>query len=223
MGELTKSEKSELERCEKAVQNGFYAMGAALLIIRDKHLYRADYPTFEEYCDRRWDLKQSRAYQMIESAKIVDGVADESSTNGGTLPSNERQTRALAEVEPDRRKEVWKETVQDTNGKPTSAAIAKKAEQIGALKPNRNKAPDAGHRTQQAAAQRAAVSSFEPDVDGFMEDFDILAAPEIDFEEALSAIQSLMEWLEAKKFSGDRVTNRWVARNLHSILCALEA
>jgi hypothetical protein len=68
---LSVSEQAELvcreARLERNIR-AFLEAGQDLLYIRDNRLYRSNYATFEEYCDQRWYLKQSRAYQLMDAA-----------------------------------------------------------------------------------------------------------------------------------------------------------
>ena len=62
-------------------------------------LYRAEYATFEEYCDKKWNISAGRARQLIRAARLADRLLAESKngTNGTALalPQNERQARAV--------------------------------------------------------------------------------------------------------------------------------
>lgn len=111
---LSTTEADELRSLETAIERGlqtFVEVGNALMTIRDSRLYRAEYRTFEEYCQQRWQLKQSRAYQMIDAAKVVGGL--ESSTIVELLPTNEAQARPLTRLEPEEQVSVWQEVVQN--------------------------------------------------------------------------------------------------------------
>ncbi|MEU3096581.1 hypothetical protein ABZ690_17735, partial [Streptomyces sp. NPDC006967] len=65
---LTSDEHASLTENEAVIERGiktFYEVGTALADIRDRKLYRADYGTFEEYAEKRWQMSRRRAYQMI--------------------------------------------------------------------------------------------------------------------------------------------------------------
>ena len=51
-------------------------------------------------------VKQSRAYQFMDSAKVVGNL--QSSTIVELLPINESQARPLASLEPEEQVEAWK-------------------------------------------------------------------------------------------------------------------
>lgn len=119
---LTPAEETTLADCEQAIERGmltFVEVGAALGFIRDSRLYRATHETFEAYCADRWGFTGRRGRQLIEAAEI-----------GTIVPvENEGQARELAKVPETDREDVWRETVEQTNGKPTAAAVAEVAEQ----------------------------------------------------------------------------------------------
>lgn len=125
---LTASESSALAEHEAVIERGiktFYEVGTALADIRDRKLYRADYGTFEEYAEQRWQMSRRRAYQMIEAAGVVQNFSH-SEINA---PATESQARELSRVPEPERPDVWRETVERTGGKPTAAAVRETYEQ----------------------------------------------------------------------------------------------
>lgn len=135
---LTKNEQERLTSLETTIERGksaFIEVGQALAEIRDLKLYKATHKSFEVYSQDRWGFTDRHAKRLIESAKIVEEV------RGGPIghvPSNEAQARELADVEPERRQEVWKEAVSrapvDDKGKPkvTASLIREVAEETAA-------------------------------------------------------------------------------------------
>lgn len=97
--------------------NTFVEVGTALLAIREERLYRQDFATFEKYCRGRWSFGRQRAQQLIEAAAVVQDFGQEK------VQPNESQARELGRVPEPERAEVWRETVERTNGKPTAAAV----------------------------------------------------------------------------------------------------
>jgi hypothetical protein len=115
-------EAQALAEREAVIERGlatFVDVGTALAEIRDDRLYRASFPTFEDYCRGRWNLSRAHAYRMIDAAAAVSPIGD----MGLPLPANESQARELAHVPAEDRADVWAQTVERTNGKPTAAAI----------------------------------------------------------------------------------------------------
>lgn len=105
----------------------FVEVGGALAEIRETRLYRAEFVTFEEYCQRRWYMNASRARQLIASAQVVAAV--ESVTT--VTPANEAQTRPLASLEPEQQREVWKEAVETApEGKVSAKHVAQTVERV---------------------------------------------------------------------------------------------
>lgn len=124
---LTASESTALAEHEAVIERGiktFYEVGMALADIRNRKLYRADYGTFEEYAEKRWQMSRPRAYELMAAAEVVSGMPDT------VQPvANARQASELARVPEPERAEVWAETVERTEGKPTAAAVRETYEQ----------------------------------------------------------------------------------------------
>lgn len=99
---LKRSEQELLASLESKIQAGqktFIEVGLALAEIRDSRLYRAQFKTFEEYCQGKWGWNSSRARQLIAAAEIAKTVTIVTLTNEG-------QARQLGKVSPDQRDEV---------------------------------------------------------------------------------------------------------------------
>jgi hypothetical protein len=115
---------------EKVIEQGlagFVEVGLALLAIRDGKKYRhAGYATFEDYCQRRWNMTRKRGYDLMAAAETV---AELSPMGDIPQPQSERQVRPLRAVDPAERAEVWAEAVEAADGgqptaKQVEAAIA---------------------------------------------------------------------------------------------------
>ena len=109
---------ADLTVCEQIIERGlgtFVEVGQALVRIRNGRLYRADFPTFETYCESRWSMSRRRAYQLIEAADVCTVVHTE----------NEAQARELAPLrdQPEAMKAAYEKASEATGGKPTAAAI----------------------------------------------------------------------------------------------------
>lgn len=91
---ITSDESTELTRLEQIVERdikAFISAGAALLEIKDRRLYRENYPDFASYCRHRWRFGASHAYRLIAAAEVADNVPVES----------EREARELVGLEKD--------------------------------------------------------------------------------------------------------------------------
>jgi hypothetical protein len=68
--------------------------------------------TVEDYCQRRWGWKRSRAEQLITAASVANELAA-SVTTVTEAPMNERQARELARLPEEQRAEVWSRAVEE--------------------------------------------------------------------------------------------------------------
>jgi len=111
--QLDALEQSALDQCEAVIEQGlrtFVDVGNALLTIRDDRLYRREYWTFEEYCEKRWEFSNRRANQFIEAAMTIATL--------GTMvpelaaPAVERQVRPLTSLPPEQQAAAWRRAVE---------------------------------------------------------------------------------------------------------------
>ncbi len=101
---LDGSQESSLQDLEAVIEQGlkiFLKVGAALLSIRDRRLYREDFPTFEDYCRERWGWSKTHVNRQIDAAKVVQNL-----TPIGVKPQNEAQARELTRLTPDQQRTV---------------------------------------------------------------------------------------------------------------------
>jgi len=120
---LAPLEHDRLSACEETIESGlktFTDVGNALLVIRDERLYRAKYGTFEDYCQKRWNMERRHAYRLIDSAEVVRNVSNWTQTT----PDSESVARPLTGLSPDVQREVWQEAVDTApNGKVTAKHV----------------------------------------------------------------------------------------------------
>ena len=119
--DLTVSEAERLDACEQVIERGlatFVDVGTALLEVRDSRLYRMTYPTFEAYCEARWNMARNYANKLVTAAQVVNGLG----TNVPILPANEAQARELSGLAPDEQRAVWAEAVATAPGGKVTAA-----------------------------------------------------------------------------------------------------
>lgn len=127
MTALAPSEVAELRQHETAIERGlqtFYEVGTALLAIRDKRLYRADYSTFEDYCRERWQMGRNYVNKLITAAEVVTNLGTNVPILPTTLPTTESQARELLGLDKEAQRLAW-EVVQQTApaGKVTAAHV----------------------------------------------------------------------------------------------------
>jgi hypothetical protein len=143
---ISEAEAQELRRLEATVERGlraFWEIGQALRQIQDQRLYRQDYKNFEEYCITRWEMSRRSAYQLIEAASVYENVRH----GAQILPANERQTRPLTILPPEKQREAWNKAVSTApSGKVTSVHVAQVAKEYrqGSVvtKPSKKKTPN---------------------------------------------------------------------------------
>jgi hypothetical protein len=118
---ISTTEQDQLTEHEAVIERGlatFVEVGTALTAIHDQQLYRASHATFQDYCRERWSLSRPRAYELMAAAEVMSAIPD-------TLPAPENagQAVALARVPEAERVEVWAAVLDETDGKPTAAAV----------------------------------------------------------------------------------------------------
>lgn len=73
-GPLGDDERALLTACENAIdgfRRAFISAGKALQNVRDRRLYRDDFPTFDEYCRDRWSMTRIQADRFIREWPIA--------------------------------------------------------------------------------------------------------------------------------------------------------
>ena len=163
MEPISVAESARLNELEKTIKDGlrtFVAVGTALAEIRDSRLYRAEYPSFDNYVQAALGIKKSYAYQIIESAgaaKSVSAIAD---------IKNEAQARELARVPEPRRVEV----LAAAGDQPTARGIKEAAVEVLAPNPKRKytkrnlpavSGPPAGSANARSAVTPPAADSLQ--------------------------------------------------------------
>jgi hypothetical protein len=165
---LSMHEQSTLETYERTIEAGlktFLEVGNALLAIRDGKLYRATYATFEAYCQQRWELKQSRAYQLMDAAEVVETLKRSTSESSTIveLPANEAQARPLATLPPAAQVEVWREAVETA---PASGITATHVAQTVKARAQQTVATPAQERSTIVEVPKAPVAKPAPQQKG---------------------------------------------------------
>lgn len=121
---LTTGESAQLAAAEAVIAAGiktFVEVGEALAGIRDQRLYRAAFPTFEDYCRQRWNFGRNYANKVIAAAEMTKALGTAVPT-----PVAERVVRALAPLKaaPETMKAAYAEAVTEAGGAvPTADAV----------------------------------------------------------------------------------------------------
>jgi hypothetical protein len=124
---LTPDEQADLQQQEAIIAQGlqtFWEVGQALMVIRDRRLYRQQHPSFEAYLQQQWQLSRFYAHRLIESAAVREQLLP----IGNNLPENEAQVRPLARLkDPEARRQAWQAAIDQAaaEGKPVTAALVR--------------------------------------------------------------------------------------------------
>ncbi|MBA2558446.1 MAG: hypothetical protein H0V07_00900 [Propionibacteriales bacterium] len=155
---LDEDEADHLATHEATIRAGldtFVEVGAALLAIRDRRLYRTTHGTFEDYCRDRWTMDRTYAHRVMQSAEVVGMLP-----TGNTVPVNEAQARPLTRLrdDPDSVRSAWGRAHRRAaeEFRPVTAAVVEQAvrDELAARRP----AIEAAQR--QAEQDRADVAQF---------------------------------------------------------------
>lgn len=142
--ELSKPDRdryASLNRIIKAGKDAFMRVGAALMEVRDKRLYRGEYGTFEAFCQEKHGLTRRRADQLIEAAGVAAEVAGNEKKITQTSLPNEAQARALKDAPAGERRGVFEEAQRTA---PKGRVTAKHVERVVAMRrqPEPSPAPE---------------------------------------------------------------------------------
>lgn len=124
---LTPAELRHLHMLERRIERGlntFREVGAALLEIRDKRLWRVSHSSFEAYVAEKWGLERARAYQLIGAAEVVEVLGP-----AGDVIQNEAQARelvSLAHSDPGKLPEV----IESIEGPMTAPALRRAVQEV---------------------------------------------------------------------------------------------
>lgn len=87
------------------------------------------YPNWREYAMQEFKFSKSRAYQMLDYAKVTEALGDDFSTN--VEKPTEFQARPLTKLEsPEQQREAWEQAVEASDGKPTAKHVEAAVEEI---------------------------------------------------------------------------------------------
>lgn len=132
---LPADEAHQLTKCERIIGDGFTTflkVGLALGEVRDSRLYRAEFESFEDYCDKKWSLTRTRAYQIMSAALTANEVSKKLDTD-----LNEAQARAIKPVLDEHGADAAAAVISDAHesGKVTAGAINQAAADRGLVAP----------------------------------------------------------------------------------------
>ena len=122
LNEAERRERSEREEIIRQGWNTFLEVGCALTTIRQKHLYRDRYRTFEEYCRQKWGFSKTHANRLIEAAAVAAIL-----TPIGVKLNSESQVRPLVGLAPQRIPAAWKKAQEFAEGGEITAKVVRRA------------------------------------------------------------------------------------------------
>lgn len=124
--ELTADEARELTSQIKGTAERMYSL---LLRAHEGRAWSAlGYESWRDYAMAEFGMSQSHAYRLLDQARVIREIEAASDSPMGEIP-NERQARELLSVPEGERAEVWRETVERTEGRPTAAAVREVSEE----------------------------------------------------------------------------------------------
>lgn len=100
---LTSAERAEFQRCKADIKAGFAQAIVALQTIRDKRLYRAEYASFEDFCQTEFGHTRQHINRLIVAGEvngdlepIGSNVIEAHARELAKLPTPESRRAALA-------------------------------------------------------------------------------------------------------------------------------
>ena len=129
---LDAAEERDLGRMESTIAANlaaFFQVGFALMEIKRRRLYRAEFRSFEEYCRSRWELNRAHAYRLIGAAEVCKSL---SPIGDIPLPENECQIRPLIGLAPGTATKAWKRACEaaGADGRITGALVQKAVSEV---------------------------------------------------------------------------------------------
>jgi hypothetical protein len=117
----------QLAECEAVIERGlasFLEMGLALLRIRDGRLYRRTHRTFARYCQQRWGLSRSYAYELMEAGQVAEALSGIADVPNASIALE----LAALKDDPATMAAVWWSVLEE--GKPTAARVRARVDEI---------------------------------------------------------------------------------------------
>lgn len=125
MDSLSLTEQQRLDELEAQIEEdkqAFIRVGQAMLEIKERRLYRERFPSWETYCQQRWQFSGRQGYYQL--AAITKG-AEIAQTNPPFLPTHESQTRPLTkDFSVEESGLIWRRAIEQAgNAQPTQKIV----------------------------------------------------------------------------------------------------
>ncbi len=134
---LTEKERRRFAELELTIIGNVSKIAEILGTIRDERLYRGEFKTFADYCEKRWRRNVRTINFKIEAHEQRSEIGKNFSQNEPAKDLlagvSDSAVRELGKVEPEKRAEVLEVASRNGNGPPTAAAI--REERQGPPKP----------------------------------------------------------------------------------------
>jgi len=133
---LSPAEQDRLGELEGVIRENlkaWYAVGTAMLEIRESRLYRNDDGrTWEGYCREIFGMSHQHADRQIAAARVIEnltpiGVKADGQPDWELLPANEAQARELAALQPEDQRNLWGWLLEETNDQGAPIKVTAKA------------------------------------------------------------------------------------------------
>src|SRR5688572_11891011 len=135
---LTAGEEEIYRKCEAIVREGWekwFQAGLALGQIHDNELYRAEFNSFADYCQKRWGIHRSRAYGLIDAAKLAQVLANDTNLPG---PDHESSLRPLVPLSREQAKLVWQCAAANSLGRPITLRLIRSTMKTLEIQPKKH-------------------------------------------------------------------------------------
>ena len=119
-------ESQRLVELEKTIARGkktFVEVGLALAEIRDLRLYKQEYSSFQEYCQKKWGWNRTYAHYMIEGAEVVKALPEKVFTIVNTEAAARELGKAPVEQRPARTPRLGADSNYQSQPKSTSPPL----------------------------------------------------------------------------------------------------
>ena len=128
---LTAKERKLFAECEEAIRSAqrtaVAEVGARLVTIIERKLYRERFPDFDSYCKTIWGYRRGYAYKLAQASRVIEKLAhNKRGRELGRLITNEAQARELGAAEnPEDAAEILERAAKaapKTDGRPVLTA-----------------------------------------------------------------------------------------------------
>ena len=129
----TPKQEAQLKKLESIIkqhlEDGLEA-AAALQVIRDEKLFRPEYKTFGDYCDKVWDYSRNYCNRLCKLNEVMEDLKKLPDAENA-LPRNEAQARIYADLDSSKRITLLRKALEKSpNETPTSKLLIEWKKQL---------------------------------------------------------------------------------------------